>query len=677
MGYGVEMGRPPAVVAVAMEAVFGSRGRCGSSSHHRRVFCSANVLLFALALCAVTAAAAATAVGDTSSAVGKLINTRIDRRIDLSTQFVKLYVTAKMENEGSAEVSEILLALPNQQAERLAYRTVKIGGNDGGGAALPVSAVVPAISGVDPALSKGITFFAVSLPSPLKSGGSLTLEIHCVFTRLLEPYPAEISQQDPQLVLYHDNHYFLSVYPTKTQVTKVSLFSPGVESYTKEEPTRKRDNEITYGFYHNTQPLAISPMRIHYENLAKFAVISNLVREMEVSPWGSVTVKEDYVIYNGGAKHKGTFSRLDYQLRPGASGAASFRRLFATLPPRAFDVYYRDEIGNISSSLLRGDSKKTELEVEPRFPMLGGWKVAFTIGYKLPLEDCVSVSKEDGRRVLTMPFGTPFEDAYVEDLTVEVALPEGAADMEPVVPAALQGAAGGGGGGDVSVFLSVKHAMLDITGRPVIVLKKTNVVAEHNVAFQVKYNFAAISMLRKPLLLISAVGAFFLACMVYARADFTISKSSPAYVARKQREEVIDAVQKVRAVLKSRVGLTRYLEASLKELTRKGEEGVAECKAVRAPVEEKLKETAKSIKSLVDRLESSGGRSIGLVAKVKDIIAKEKELQTQAVQKHVAMVEGYERKLAPREIDQRVEKIQQRLTALMTEVRDLLQALDE
>lgn len=53
--------------------------------------------------------------------------------------------------------------------------------------------------------------------------------------------------------------------------------------------------------------------------------------------------------------------RLDYQARPYVRGASAFRRLVARLPPRAHSVYYRDEIGNISTSSLWGDSKKVNI----------------------------------------------------------------------------------------------------------------------------------------------------------------------------------------------------------------------------------------------------------------------------------------------------------------------------
>lgn len=50
--------------------------------------------------------------------------------------------------------------------------------------------------------------------------------------------------------------------------------------------------------------------------------------------------------------------RLDYQARPHVRGSSAFKNLVAKLPPRAHSIYYRDEIGNISTSTIWGDSAK-------------------------------------------------------------------------------------------------------------------------------------------------------------------------------------------------------------------------------------------------------------------------------------------------------------------------------
>ena len=54
------------------------------------------------------------------------------------------------------------------------------------------------------------------------------------------------------------------------------------------------------------------------------------------------------------------------------------------LPPSAKDVYYRDEIGNISTSHMHETDDGVELELRPRFPLFGGWKTNYYIGYNVP-----------------------------------------------------------------------------------------------------------------------------------------------------------------------------------------------------------------------------------------------------------------------------------------------------
>lgn len=134
--------------------------------------------------------------------------------------------------------------------------------------------------------------------------------------------------------------------------------------------------------------------------------------------------------------------RLDYQSRPHVRGAYALRNLVAKLPARAHSIYYRDEIGNISTSNVWSDSAKvrfaslkemssfgfllynhsvkmqTLLEIEPRYPMFGGWRTAFTIGYGLPLRDFLFQSQ--GKRLLNISFGCPMSDIVIENLIVKV-----------------------------------------------------------------------------------------------------------------------------------------------------------------------------------------------------------------------------------------------------------------
>lgn len=174
-------------------------------------------------------------------------------------------------------------------------------------------------------------------------------------------------------------------------------------------------------------------MRIHYVNNYPFAKFSSVTREIEVSHWGNIAIEEIYELKHAGAVLKGGFSRFDYQMKRGGS-SPSFRNLVATLPSQASNIYYRDQIGNISTS----DIKKTkdgdvELDIQTRFPIFGGWQTQFYVGYSIPTELALFVDTE-GRFKLKFDFFTIFEDVWVEDMEIKVILPEGSTGIKVNVP---------------------------------------------------------------------------------------------------------------------------------------------------------------------------------------------------------------------------------------------------
>jgi oligosaccharyltransferase complex subunit alpha (ribophorin I) len=99
----------------------------------------------------------------------------------------------------------------------------------------------------------------------------------------------------------------------------------------------------------------------------------------------------------------------------------------AVLPPAVTDVYYKDIVGNISTSNLRSERKQTILDFRPRYPLYGGWKFTWFYGYTMPQETLlspVSGKSEEFRFKATM---TPSVSGLaVEKSTLKVILPEGA-----------------------------------------------------------------------------------------------------------------------------------------------------------------------------------------------------------------------------------------------------------
>lgn len=133
-------------------------------------------------------------------------------------------------------------------------------------------------------------------------------------------------------------------------------------------------------------------LNIHIEHYGPFLTVSEMTRHIEVSHWGNVAVEETLEIINTGARLSGPFSRLDYDMGVGKQTAVS--SLKTALPSAAQHIYYRDEIGNISTSRVKDVSDAVEVTLSPRFPLMGGWKTKYTIGYNVPAHEFLRRSGE-------------------------------------------------------------------------------------------------------------------------------------------------------------------------------------------------------------------------------------------------------------------------------------------
>lgn len=62
---------------------------------------------------------------------------------------------------------------------------------------------------------------------------------------------------------------------------------------------------------------------------------------------------------------------------------------------------------------------------------------------------------------------------------------------------------------------------------------------------------------------------------------------------------------------------------------------------------------------------------------MEELVTKERELQDKLLVKHSTVVDGYEKKSAGREIENRIASQQQKITALRREIDDLMDLIDE
>jgi len=430
----------------------------------------------------------------------------VDRNIDLSTQISRHKLTIIAENSGSISRFQFILTIENELDEHLAVLDVF----NSSGKALNVTKIEN-----KEYKTKGFGMYLVNLEKGWNAHSNLELRVSMIFTHTLLPYPVAIKQHEKQFVVYNDNHYFFSPYPVMSQTTTIKLSSSSIESVSELQPTKIRAETITFGPYLDVKSFSRSPLRVHFENNTPFITITSLVKEIEISHWGNVAIEETYSLQHDGAKLKEFFSRFDYQRNPLASVAhiPMFKEL---LPAGARDIYYRDDIGNISTSQYYYNLERNGvvLDMRPRYPLFGGWKAQFYLGYNLPLHYFLFNDAHDSSiYMLNISFAVTFDFAVIDHLIVRVILPEGARDPERYVPFPLDGES-----------MSVVFTYLDVNGRRVIILEKKNVVSEMNLPFQITYRFSKLSLLHEPLLLVISYFILFLFVMLYTRLEFSIGE---------------------------------------------------------------------------------------------------------------------------------------------------------
>jgi len=219
-------------------------------------------------------------------------------------------------------------------------------------------------------------------------------------------------------------------------------------------------------------------------------------------------------------------------------------QLRAVLPRRAYGTYYVDRIGNISTSHFRGGPKESVLEIKPRYPLYGGWKTDFTIGYDVPSQDLITLNEATRVHTLNLSFGTPFREPVADLLLTKIALPEGAYDVEIDCPFEFD-----------EERRSRRYTYLDTVlfgGRPLITFLKRNVISIHNEYYQIRYKYDDFRVYYKLILLSGGVFSFFLFIIGILRINPSLDNEEEAQLRQRTlqkaptapSEELVDDIPK-------------------------------------------------------------------------------------------------------------------------------------
>jgi len=542
-----------------------------------------------------------------------LIYSKVSRKIDLTSQLAKVSTTITLENAGDKPTGVFHYAMDPSLVDKVAFISASAKPeNDDEDAQLKMKEVfLPA--------HKDLKVLRVELPLQLSTGKSVDVQVEEVFTHTMKPFPSKVGQSEKQQVLFTGNHYVFSLYKTKKQTTTVTLSSSVVESYSKLKPSSHSDSTINYGPYNDVDALKQSTMKIHFENNSPFLAVVDMKRIIEVSHWGNIAVEESFHLRHLGAELKGSFSRYDYQRTPAPTSIKSFK---AVLPAAASDVYYRDEIGNISTSNMLVQHDSVELELKPRFPLFGGWQTQYYMGYNVPSYEYLF--NLGNNYALKMRFvDHVFDDFIIDQMTMKVILPEGSKDIKLKTPFAVQ-----------EGKHELHHTYLDTMGKPVVVAHKNNIVEQHIQEFEIHYVFNKVMLLQEPLLVVGAFYLLFLLVIIYVRMDFSISKDE----ASESRMRAAGLVEEVLRLIDRRSGLYNVYMVAISKF--KSSKDAASFANARKKLDAEYRSIGNQITQLQHALAKEQSEAVEKIAELQRKEHERKQLLDQAIAMAEKVVSG-------------------------------------
>uniref|UniRef100_A0A0N4ZKT1 Dolichyl-diphosphooligosaccharide--protein glycosyltransferase subunit 1 n=1 Tax=Parastrongyloides trichosuri TaxID=131310 RepID=A0A0N4ZKT1_PARTI len=424
----------------------------------------------------------------------------ITRDVDITSQIVKNSIVYNIKNTGKEAIKEFVQIIPTDESDKLAFIQAK----------LDATTKYKVTQKQLPKIPEGFKSYVVELSKPIPAGGSEKLTVEYKVTQFLKPYPEEIKQLENQYVLYKGSAYTPSFYDVVKDTTTIKIPSGKVHSYTTVSPSKQTSGKVSYGPYNNLKAFDKKDISIHYENNSPFIVVTELTRWIEVSHWGNIAVEDTIEVVHRGAKLVGGFSRVDYAQDRRRSSQPSVQSFTTQLPYGAKDIYYRDQVGNISTSEVLHRAKSVDVEITPRFPLFGGWKTDYILGYNLP--SAYGLYYKGNDYTLKLPVVDKIYNNFViEKVTVKVVLPERSSNIKLVTPFSVK-----------QLPSDVHYTYLDTVGRPVTIFTVNNVVDNHVQNFSISYTFQMSSLYIDVGIACAVFATLFATVIFITRLNFSI-----------------------------------------------------------------------------------------------------------------------------------------------------------
>lgn len=308
--------------------------------------------------------------------------------------------------------------------------------------------------------------------------------------------------------LFEDQKAKITVYKVPAspyKIEKASLdMSYGEPSSAK---TEKSENSAV------VSPLSPVSTILHFVINMHFVESEITKRYIEISHWGNVYFKDLYMLHNRAAKLRGPYSTIDFNKGRKDTGRNAFKQETIRLPETAWGLFYRDEIGNISTSTVKRESDHISVTLKPRFSLLGDWNCTWELSFNVPTNDILKTHAEEGYYRFEYKLNHLLENTPSDKYELSIALPEGATAHRHMISTTQP----------YTLNNTLSFSYLDFLGRPTLQFTFENFLPRVNpdATVIVDYSLPDGLLFIEPLYLVAGLMLCFSIYLVLSKLDLS------------------------------------------------------------------------------------------------------------------------------------------------------------
>ena len=221
-----------------------------------------------------------------------------------------------------------------------------------------------------------------------------------------------------------------------------------------------------------------------YSSTRPLATVLENIRTVRIVSWGSLLITEQFLFQVQGAENIGT------------EGLYGLEKIQLTLPLNTSDFSGFDSVGNLTISDT-SSSTHTTLDVNFRNQLKGDATYQFTISYRMPVEDYLTI--DDDRLTLELPVASGFTWT-IQEQTQRIILPEGSSIILPLNETLVEITDIPGNNAHMISFGTQDEQVFgNIVQRQVLTIKGQHLFEYHNGKITIVYRSSSFALLQIPL----------------------------------------------------------------------------------------------------------------------------------------------------------------------------------